>query len=412
MSTRKDYLFGAFIYNRNFSIGYQQHRHIDFDCFFASVATRGKPELQVKPIAVAHGTGGSTSNSEIASCNYLARDFGVKNGMQLLKARTLCPDLVVVPYEFQQYEDISIEFYKILLGYADELQAVSVDEALVDISSKCLPTWGAGPNGSQLSASGTQDADPSRVSPAAFAFKVREEIFLATGCHASVGIGPNILLAKLSTKRAKPHGQYIWPSPPGSSKTLEELQGAVPDLIEESEEDPSPPASANMSYTQSYEPPPVVRKSVSRKEPVVKDLPGVGYKISQDLLERLNVRTLHQLQQVAREQLQVICGMKTGDLLYNSCRGIDETTLSADWDKARQSVSAEISWGVRFENHQQVDVFMRDLAQEVSKRLQEIDRKGKSIVLKVTFGTLSFTICRYRHAYVVPTDTYFPTCRS
>ncbi|KAG0056878.1 deoxycytidyl transferase [Linnemannia elongata] len=137
-----------------------------------------------------------------------------------------------------------------------------------------------------------------------------------------------------------------------------------------------------MSFTLSYEPPPVVRKSVSRKEPVVKDLPGVGYKISQDLLERLNVRTLHQLQQVAREQLQVVCGMKTGDLLYNSCRGIDETTLAADRDKARQSVSAEISWGVRFENHQQVDVFMRDLAQEVSKRLKEIDRKGKSIIMK------------------------------
>jgi DNA repair protein REV1 len=360
-------------------------RHIDFDCFFASVATRGKPELQVKPIAVAHGTGGSTSNSEIASCNYLARDFGVKNGMQLLKARTLCPELVVVPYEFQQYEDISIEFYKILLGYADELQAVSVDEALVDISSKCLPSWGAGPNGSQLSASGTPDTDTSRMSPAAFALKVREEIFLATGCHASVGIGPNILLAKLSTKRAKPHGQYIWPSPPGSDRTLEELQGAVPDLIEDSEEDPSPPGSANASFSQSYEPPPVVRKSVSRKEPVVKDLPGVGYKISQDLLERLNVRTLHQLQQVARDQLQVVCGMKTGDLLYNSCRGIDETTLASDRDKARQSVSAEISWGVRFENFRQVDVFMRDLAQEVSKRLKEIDRKGKSVVMKVTF---------------------------
>ncbi|KAF9539314.1 deoxycytidyl transferase [Mortierella hygrophila] len=382
--------------------------HIDFDCFFASVATRGKPELQVKPIAVAHGTGGSTSNSEIASCNYLARDFGVKNGMQLLKARTLCPDLVVVPYEFQQYEDISIEFYKILLGYADELQAVSVDEALVDISSMCLPTWGAGPNGSQFSASGTQDADPSRMSPVAFALKVREEIFLATGCHASVGIGPNILLAKLSTKRAKPHGQYIWPSPPGSSRTLEELQGAVPDLIEQSEEDPSPPGSANMSHTQSYEAPPIVRKSVSRKDPVVNDLPGVGYKISQDLLERLNVRTLHQLQQVAREQLQVICGMKTGDLLYSSCRGIDETTIAADRDKARQSVSAEISWGVRFENHQQVDVFMRDLAQEVSKRLKEIDRKGKSIVMKI-MKRKAFVKGPWKHLGHGPVDQFART---
>ncbi|KAF9900957.1 deoxycytidyl transferase [Linnemannia zychae] len=383
--------------------------HIDFDCFFASVATRGRPELQVKPIAVAHGTGGSTSNSEIASCNYLARDFGVKNGMQLLKARTLCPDLLVVPYEFQQYEDISIEFYKILLCYADELQAVSVDEALVDISSKCLPTWDVGVNGSQLGASkGSQHDDPSRITPAAFALKVREEIFLATGCHASVGIGPNILLAKLSTKRAKPHGQYIWPSPPGSNRTLEELQGAVPDLIEESEEDPSPPTSENTSFSLSYEPPPIVRKSVSRKEPVVKDLPGVGYKISQDLLERLNVRTLHQLQQVNRDELQRICGMKTGDLLYNSCRGIDETTIASDREKSRQSVSAEISWGVRFENQQQVDVFMRDLAHEVSKRLKEIDRKGKSIVMKI-MKRKEFIKGHWKHLGHGPVDQFART---
>ncbi|KAG0371091.1 deoxycytidyl transferase [Mortierella sp. AD032] len=383
--------------------------HIDFDCFFASVAIRGKPELQVKPIAVAHGTGGSTSNSEIASCNYLARDFGVKNGMQLLKARTLCPELLVVPYEFQQYEDISIEFYKILLGYADELQAVSVDEALVDISSKCLPTWESGVKDSQLSASGgTQNDSASRMTPAEFALKVREEIFLATGCHASVGIGPNILLAKLSTKRAKPHGQFIWPSPPGSNRTLEELQGAVPDLIEESEEDPSPPMSANISYSQSYEPPPVVRKSVSRKEPVVKDLPGVGYKISQDLLERLNVQTLHQLQQANRDELQRICGMKTGDLLYNSCRGIDETTIASDREKSRQSVSAEISWGVRFENNQQVDVFMRDLSQEVSKRLKEIDRKGKSIVMKI-MKRKEFIKGHWKHLGHGPVDQFART---
>ncbi|KAG0272814.1 deoxycytidyl transferase [Linnemannia exigua] len=383
--------------------------HIDFDCFFASVATRGKPELQVKPIAVAHGTGGSTSNSEIASCNYLARDFGVKNGMQLLKARTLCPDLLVVPYEFQQYEDISIEFYKILLGYADELQAVSVDEALVDISSKCLPTWDSGVKGSQLNASGgTQNDGGSRMTPAEFALKVREEIFLATGCHASVGIGPNILLAKLSTKRAKPHGQFIWPSPPGSIRTLEELQGAVPDLIEESDEDSSPPVSGNTSYSQSYEPPPVVRKSISRKEPVVKDLPGVGYKISQDLLERLNVRTLHQLQQAGRDELQRICGMKTGDLLYNSCRGIDETTIASDREKSRQSVSAEISWGVRFENNHQVDVFMRDLSQEVSKRLKEIDRKGKSIVMKI-MKRKEFVKGHWKHLGHGPVDQFART---
>lgn len=37
--------------------------------------------------------------------------------------------------------------------------------------------------------------------------QVRAEILAATGCTASAGIGPNMLLARLATKAAKPNGQ-------------------------------------------------------------------------------------------------------------------------------------------------------------------------------------------------------------
>ncbi|KAG0245010.1 deoxycytidyl transferase [Mortierella sp. GBA43] len=351
--------------------------HIDFDCFFASVATRVRPELQNKPIAVAHGSGGASSNSEIASCNYLAREFGVKNGMHLQKARTLCPEIVVVPYEFQEYEDISIEFYKILLSYADELQAVSVDEALLDITSKCISAW---EHSDHPSISGQHPKEGStQMNPEELAERVRKEIFSATGCHASVGIAPNILLAKLATKRAKPHGQYIWPSAPGSDRTLQELRGPIllpPDLDQALSS--TPINSEDGSQPNIPESPAKKLKTFT-----VKDLPGVGYKTTEDLKERFSVQTLYELQQISREELQGICGMKTGEMLYNSCRGIDETTIASDREKARQSVSAEISWGVRFENQDQVDVFLRDLSKEVSKRLKEIDRKAKSIVIKI-----------------------------
>jgi DNA repair protein REV1 len=356
-------------------------RHVDFDCFFASVATRGKPELQNKPIGVAHGSGGATSNSEIASCNYLARDFGVKNGMHLQRARSLCPEIIVVPYEFQQYEDISIEFYKILLSYADELQAVSVDEALVDITSKCTPSWEY--PGQQQDVNQRLKDGSTQMDPGTLAERVRKEIFSVTACHASVGIAPNILLAKLATKRAKPHGQYVWPGAPGSDRTIQELQGPVllpldpdhdPFSTQISSEDGSQPRIPESSSA---------KKSNANKGFAVKDLPGVGYKTAEELKDRLSVDTLYELQQLSKEELQRICGMKTGEMLYNSCRGIDETTLASDREKARQSVSAEISWGVRFENQDQVDVFLRDLASEVSKRLKEIERKAKSIVIKV-----------------------------
>ncbi|KAF9434802.1 deoxycytidyl transferase [Entomortierella beljakovae] len=386
-------------------VQYRVIMHVDFDCFFASVATRNKPELRDKPIGVAHGSGSSTSNSEIASCNYLARKFGVKNGMQLLKARSLCSDLIVTPYEFQEYEDISLEFYKILLSYSDELQAVSVDEALLDVTSKCFFPWS---KANSFSINQGYSTASSTMTPEELARRVREDIFAATGCHASVGVAPNILLAKLSTKRAKPHGQYIWPSAPGSDDTLKELQGHNPHQSEiEINLDMTPPVGDSSSQLDEVDHP-IAEKEVEFKQFTVSDLPGVGYKTKIELQERFSAQTLQELQNISKMELQRICGMKTGEMLYNSCRGIDDTTFASDRDKSRQSVSAEISWGVRFENQQQVDVFMGDLAREVSKRLKEIDRKGKSVVIKV-MKRKEYVAGHWKHLGHGPVDQFART---
>jgi len=112
--------------------------HIDMDCFFASVGVRDRPHLSGIPVAVAHSQGGVSleySTSEIASCNYEARSKGVKNGMFIGSAKELAPDLVIIPYEFEQYDACSKFLYQTLLGTADFVQSVSCDEAFVDITS-------------------------------------------------------------------------------------------------------------------------------------------------------------------------------------------------------------------------------------------------------------------------------------
>ena len=107
----------------------------DMDCFFASIATnvssfilislcislllpnfkfvsascwgqhlsesgcqQGHPAFSAKPLAVCHSnhSGGS---AEISSCNYEARGLGVKAGMSMSTAKSLCPHLLVLPYE-------------------------------------------------------------------------------------------------------------------------------------------------------------------------------------------------------------------------------------------------------------------------------------------------------------------------
>ncbi|KAJ3224939.1 deoxycytidyl transferase, partial [Chytriomyces hyalinus] len=203
--------------------------HIDMDCFFASVAIRERPELKNRPVVVCHsrGTGAefneagpqdgasstnSMSTSEIASCNYIARRHGVKNGMFLGKAQQLvsqyyqqqqqlaksegrnldeeCHSSVsCVPYDFEKYDQVSKALYKILYEVGDALMVVSCDEAYIDVSSKVLERG----VGQEL----------------ILAEKIREDVFLATGCTASVGIGENMVIARVATKKAKPNGAFM-----------------------------------------------------------------------------------------------------------------------------------------------------------------------------------------------------------
>ena len=64
--------------------------HVDFDSFFAAVSLKRYPQYKDKPAVVAHGGG---SGSEIASCNYPARRFGIHNGMWMKRAQQMCPEV-------------------------------------------------------------------------------------------------------------------------------------------------------------------------------------------------------------------------------------------------------------------------------------------------------------------------------
>ncbi|KAJ1661442.1 deoxycytidyl transferase, partial [Coemansia sp. RSA 25] len=179
--------------------------HVDFDCFFVSASLILHPQLADKPVAVCHMqqqqhqlSGGGTNDgefdvamnpggtSQIASCNYLARSFGVKNGMFMAQASQLCPSLTTVPYEFDTYKRVSRTFYEIVTEIADETQAVSIDEALLDVTHAVRQHY--------------------QGNAEALAQHVRRQVLEATQCTVSVGIGPSILLARIATANAKPNG--------------------------------------------------------------------------------------------------------------------------------------------------------------------------------------------------------------
>lgn len=85
--------------------------HIDLDGFFVNASLLSQPpELKEKPCAVAHSAG---PTSELASANYPARKYGIKNGMGYKQAIELCPTLKILPYDFALYEKLSNTFYQV-----------------------------------------------------------------------------------------------------------------------------------------------------------------------------------------------------------------------------------------------------------------------------------------------------------
>ena len=311
--------------------------HIDIDCFFVSVGLLKRPDLVGQPIAVAHAKTGRgqikptedtevpkvastevfNSFSEVASCNYEARAFGVKNGMLLGTAKTKCPNLKVIPYNFEEYSRVSKILYDLICSFTLDIEAVSCDEMFVDIR-KVL-----------------DDVD---CDPETFAMFVRKEMKDLTECNSSVGIGPNILIAKLASKAAKPNGHLYVPQ-----------DGINAFMMKQS----------------------------------VTSLPGIGWATRDKLAEVFNVESCMELMQISKDRLKSVFGVKSGENLYNACRGIDRSDLKFEQSKERKSVSVEVNYGIRFTEWTQLESFLKELSAETVKRLKQASAKGKRISLKL-----------------------------
>ncbi|KAJ5125980.1 hypothetical protein N7526_008157 [Penicillium atrosanguineum] len=301
--------------------------HVDFDSFFAAVSLLKHPELRDKPVAIAHGPG---SGSEIASCNYVARGRGIKNGMWMKGAMQACPELQVLPYDFPAYEDASRKFYSSVLSIDGTVQSVSIDEALIDITTLCLEAGGSDGRGISEGSIYREQAKAEEI-----AQSLRDSVKGKTGCAVSVGIGNNILLAKVALRKAKPAGQFqLKPE-------------AVLDFI------------GNLT---------------------MQDLPGVGYSLS-NKLEELGVKLVKDARDLTKERLIGSLGPKTGIKMWEYARGIDKSEVGNE--VIRKSVSAEVNWGIRFVNQGQAEDFVRSLCEELNKRLVENLVKGKQLTLKV-----------------------------
>lgn len=207
--------------------------HTDMDAFYAAVETRDNPSLKEKPMAVG-------DNSMLCTSNYVARRYGVRAAMPGFIARKLCPQLVIVPTNFDKYRAVSQEVQCILSEYDSNFCTMSLDEAYLDFTdhlelritlSEAERSFPDTVGEIELCACRKQQPTEEScicskchkqvtTASCSMVFKtdiedavaeMRHRIHLRTRLTASAGIAPNTMLAKISSDKNKPNGQFRIP---------------------------------------------------------------------------------------------------------------------------------------------------------------------------------------------------------
>lgn len=171
--------------------------HIDADAFFASVEQAADPRLRGIPMAV-----GGRKRGIIAAASYEARKLGVYTPMPTQRALQVCPELVVVPGNFEMYEQFSDWIFDMCQELTPFVERSSIDEGYLDFSG----TWNL-----------NQDGLITQVQ------KLDKEIHGWLKITLSEGMATNKIVSAVASKLHKPNGFLVVPE--GSEAAF---MGALP----------------------------------------------------------------------------------------------------------------------------------------------------------------------------------------
>lgn len=182
--------------------------HVDVNSAFLSWSAlkklRDEPgSVDLRTIPSAVGGDVKTRHGIITAKSIPAKRYGIQTAEPVVKALQKCPQLVLVPPDFDTYREYSRKLMDILAQYSPMLQQVSIDEAYLDMSDRIAPG----------------DREAAKM----WARRIREQVKGELGFTVNVGISTNKLLAKMASDFEKPdrtHTLYpdevpskMWPLP-------------------------------------------------------------------------------------------------------------------------------------------------------------------------------------------------------
>jgi DNA polymerase IV (DinB-like DNA polymerase) len=157
------------------------------DHFYTAVEERERPEIRGKAVVVGADPKGGKGRGVVSTSNYVARKAGVRSGMPISHAWRLCPEAVYLPPDFPLYIKVSNEIMAIARGLAGKFEQWGIDEAFLDVSGK------------------VKDFTEAEE----LAGQIKAEIKAKENLTASIGVGPNKLIAKVASDFQKPDGLTV-----------------------------------------------------------------------------------------------------------------------------------------------------------------------------------------------------------
>ena len=285
--------------------------HIDLNAFFASCEELLDPSLKGKPLVV----GGKSRRSVISTANYEARKYGIHSAMPMQQAEKLCKDLVIVNGHYAFYSDMSHQFMQIIHSYTDLVEKASIDECYADMT----------------------DVICRYPKPLDVAFEIQRRVLEETGLRCSIGIGPNMFLAKMASDMKKPMGITVL-----RIRDVPEKMWPLP----------------------------------------IKEMQGIG-KRTVPLMEDLNIHTIKDL---ATHQdlnaLKPVLG-KNIESMIKRANGYDDRTLMTDYDSKSMGISETLLEDVT--DYDELRGLIRTLCRRLSKRLKEAHKAGYHVSMRICY---------------------------
>ncbi|MBI4399803.1 DNA polymerase IV, partial [Candidatus Micrarchaeota archaeon] len=152
--------------------------HVDMDYFYAQCEERENPELKGKAVVVCMFSRRGHDSGAIATCNYKAREYGIRAGMPIARAKKLCPDAAFLPANFELYTRVSDGVMNIIRGFSNKFEQAGIDEAFADV---------------------TQKAEGEFDKAEGLALELKGEVLEKEKLTCSVGIANNKSIAKIAS---------------------------------------------------------------------------------------------------------------------------------------------------------------------------------------------------------------------